>query len=178
MLGDRGGPRCQMQAPSKWASIWLGKHAMGLWYDSRFGREMPRFQFPERPLLVLSRPKGGVPGAREPSILAISLTIFPGCKHPKPLCSLNPLAHTSFQEGLGQHPGADGHISPLSPALPKVGALGQPYDGSPNLPPIAIQAMLNMTPVGLEPTQLALVEHESTPSDHSGKAPLTCALSC
>ena len=30
-----------------------------------------------------------------------------------------------------------------------------------------------MTPVGFEPTQLALVEFESTPLDHSGKVPLT-----
>jgi hypothetical protein len=29
-----------------------------------------------------------------------------------------------------------------------------------------------MTPVGFEPTQLALVELESTPSDHSGKVSL------
>jgi hypothetical protein len=28
---------------------------------------------------------------------------------------------------------------------------------------------MNMTPVGFEPTQLALVELESTPLDHSGK---------
>ena len=31
-----------------------------------------------------------------------------------------------------------------------------------------------MTPVGFEPTQLALVELESTPLDHSGKA--SCSL--
>ena len=30
-----------------------------------------------------------------------------------------------------------------------------------------------MTPVGFEPTQLALVELESTPLDHSGKVSLT-----
>jgi type III secretion system FlhB-like substrate exporter len=30
-----------------------------------------------------------------------------------------------------------------------------------------------MTPVGFEPTQLALVELESTPLDHSGKASLS-----
>ena len=30
----------------------------------------------------------------------------------------------------------------------------------------------NMTPVGFEPTQLALVELESTPLDHSGKVSL------
>ena len=31
---------------------------------------------------------------------------------------------------------------------------------------------LQMTPVGFEPTQLALVELESTPLDHSGKVSL------
>ena len=31
------------------------------------------------------------------------------------------------------------------------------------------QAVLEMTPVGFEPTQLALVGLESTPLDHSGK---------
>ena len=31
-----------------------------------------------------------------------------------------------------------------------------------------------MTAVGFEPTQLALVELESTPLDHSGKLSLTC----
>ena len=31
---------------------------------------------------------------------------------------------------------------------------------------------LEMTPVGFEPTQLALVELESTPLDHSGKVSL------
>ena len=33
-----------------------------------------------------------------------------------------------------------------------------------------------MTPVGFEPTQLALVELESTPLDHSGKVSLSCCL--
>ncbi len=32
--------------------------------------------------------------------------------------------------------------------------------------------VMNMTPVGFEPTQLALVELESTPLDHSGKVSL------
>ena len=32
----------------------------------------------------------------------------------------------------------------------------------------------NMTPVGFEPTQLALVELESTPLDHSGK--VSCCI--
>ena len=31
-----------------------------------------------------------------------------------------------------------------------------------------------MTPVGFEPTQLALVELESTPLDHSGKVSRSC----
>ena len=34
-----------------------------------------------------------------------------------------------------------------------------------------------MTPVGFEPTQLALVELESTPLDHSGKVLLANVLS-
>ena len=33
-------------------------------------------------------------------------------------------------------------------------------------------AAAEMTPVGFEPTQLALVELESTPLDHSGKVSL------
>ena len=33
----------------------------------------------------------------------------------------------------------------------------------------------NMTPVGFEPTQLALVELESTPLDHSGKVSHACS---
>ena len=34
-----------------------------------------------------------------------------------------------------------------------------------------------MTPVGFEPTQLALVELESTPLDHSGKVSMNVVLS-
>ena len=34
-------------------------------------------------------------------------------------------------------------------------------------------ASAEMTPVGFEPTQLALVELESTPLDHSGKVSLS-----
>ena len=34
-----------------------------------------------------------------------------------------------------------------------------------------------MTPVGFEPTQLALVELESTPLDHSGKVSWSCCAS-
>ena len=35
-----------------------------------------------------------------------------------------------------------------------------------------------MTPVGFEPTQLALVELESTPLDHSGKVSLIFETAC
>ena len=35
-----------------------------------------------------------------------------------------------------------------------------------------------MTPVGFEPTQLALVELESTPLDHSGKVSVMMLLCC
>ena len=34
---------------------------------------------------------------------------------------------------------------------------------------------MKMTPVGFEPTQLALVELESTPLDHSGKVSIPCS---
>ena len=37
-------------------------------------------------------------------------------------------------------------------------------------------ASAEMTPVGFEPTQLALVELESTPLDHSGKVSLLDGL--
>ena len=35
--------------------------------------------------------------------------------------------------------------------------------------------VVEMTAVGFEPTQLALVELESTPLDHSGKLSMVCA---
>ena len=38
--------------------------------------------------------------------------------------------------------------------------------------------MLHVTPVGFEPTQLALVELESTPLDHSGKVSMRRANIC
>lgn len=34
---------------------------------------------------------------------------------------------------------------------------------------VVVEGWSNMTPVGFEPTQFALVELESTPLDHSGK---------
>ena len=43
----------------------------------------------------------------------------------------------------------------------------------------ALKCMIGkMTPVGFEPTQLALVELESTPLDHSGKVSVAMLLCC
>ena len=40
----------------------------------------------------------------------------------------------------------------------------------------ARKLLVYMTPVGFEPTQLALVELESTPLDHSGKVSLIAGI--
>lgn len=41
-----------------------------------------------------------------------------------------------------------------------------------------VATSIEMTAVGFEPTQLALVELESTPLDHSGKLSLQCITHC
>ena len=41
-----------------------------------------------------------------------------------------------------------------------------------------VQLKVQMTPVGFEPTQLVLVELESTPLDHSGKVSVNAVSLC
>ena len=64
----------------------------------------------------------------------------------------------------------ESHLNPLLHPLPR------PPVPEPSTCTVIIQAMCeqkNMTAVGFEPTQLALVELESTPLDHSGKLSLS-----
>ena len=50
----------------------------------------------------------------------------------------------------------------------------QTYEDVPRVKNSGRASIAEMTPVGFEPTQLALVELESTPLDHSGKVSLSC----
>ena len=53
--------------------------------------------------------------------------------------------------------------------MPNISRAGQNLDLVVMPQPIVASANACMTPVGFEPTQLALVELESTPLEHSGK---------
>ena len=65
------------------------------------------------------------------------------------------------------HGACGGH----TPALSSTEVLPQNVAAVPHRLTLRTVQML-MTPVGFEPTQLALVELESTPLDHSGKVSL------